>query len=153
GAVAALAFSASYPYVWIAPGNFLAMSRKTARFVSAADQPPWVWQFNDTGFSYWFTNVLWFGMGPLLELAALAGVAWAATRRRLGDLLLVALLVPYTLVVGRGFMKFVRYALPVLPLLCLWAGRFGADALADARSRRARTIVVAALGAVLVTSL
>ncbi len=153
GAVAALAFSAAYPYVWIAPGNFLAMSRKTASFVSASARPPWVWQFDGTSFGYWFTNVLFFGMGPLLELAALAGLVWAAKRRQLGDLLLVALLVPYTLVVGRGFMKFVRYALPVLPLLCLWTGRLGAEALAAARTRATRSLVAGCIAAVIVTSL
>jgi 4-amino-4-deoxy-L-arabinose transferase-like glycosyltransferase len=132
-AVAAGSFVALDPFVVLAPKQFLAMQRETWELVSGLNQPHYTFQFTGTTLGYWFTNLLYFGMGPFLEAAAVLGVLWAAVRRRAGDLLLLSFVLPYLYWVGGGYMKFVRYAVPLLPFLCL----LGARALLDLGERAA----------------
>jgi len=125
--VAGLTFLLLNPFVLIYPGKFLEMSRKTARFIKGLDQPQWTFQFTGTTIRYWFTNLLYFGMGPLLELVCLMGALWAVMKRKVGDLLILSFLLPYFYFVGGGYMKFIRYAIPLLPFLCLLGARFLLD--------------------------
>ncbi len=68
--------------------------------------------------------ILW-GAGPLLGVAALAGVGFAvvraARRREASQILLLSWVVPFFLVTGSFEIKFPRYLLPIYPMLALWA--------------------------------
>ncbi len=85
--------------------------------------------------------VAW-GMGPALGLAALWGAGRALWRlraeRRAGAWVLAAWTVPYVLVVGAFAVKYPRYLLPVYPVLLAWA----ADGLWRARSTRAGRVAL-----------
>lgn len=151
--VAALVFLAINPFVLLAPRRFLEMSAITARFVSGESQPHWTFQFTGTDPTYWVTNLLYFGMGPALEALCLLGLTWAVVRRSRGDLLLLAFVVPYFLLVGTGYMKFVRYAVPLLPFLALFGARLVVDAWRLARRPLARAAAGAAIAAVGLASL
>jgi len=66
---------------------------------------------------------LWYGLDPGLFVLAVVGVLYAAWRRTLADWILLAFLLPYYLVIGTGHSVFYRYADPLIPPLCLLAGR------------------------------
>jgi 4-amino-4-deoxy-L-arabinose transferase-like glycosyltransferase len=138
------------PYPLLAPKVFLAMTETQAHFVKGAGQRNWIFQFTGTTVLYWFTNLLWFGMGPLLQAAGLLGAIWAAGRRRRADVLILAFVVLYLGTVGRGFMKYIRYALPLLPFLALLAGRMLVEL--HERARGAARLAVRAAGAAVLLS-
>src|SRR5262249_38175057 len=51
--------------------------------LSGATRPEWIAQFADVNaLPYWFTNLLWWGLGPALEIAGVAGVVWTLAVRR-----------------------------------------------------------------------
>jgi hypothetical protein len=91
---------------------------------------------------------LWYGLDPGLFVLAVAGVLYAAWRRSLADWILLAFLVPYYLVIGTGHSVFYRYADPLIPPLCLLAGRLAAELLRRITSQPLRTFALAGLLAV-----
>lgn len=60
---------------------------------------------------------------PLYALGV-AGVLWAAFRRRPCDWLLLLAVVPPYLVLARSELRFVRYVVPLVPVLAILAARF-----------------------------
>ncbi len=91
--------------------------------------------------------VLW-GLGPLLGVAALAGVGAAAARARRGaraEWLLLAFAVPLFALTASFEVRFPRYLLPLYPLLAVWAAVW-LDAWAT-RARVGRIARAAVIGA------
>ncbi len=90
--------------------------------------------------------VLW-GLGPLLGLAALYATARKLLRARAltpGEWVFVSFLVPYVLITCTFEVKFPRYLLPVYPILLLFAGAWLAERAAGGRAGRVlRAAVVA----------
>jgi 4-amino-4-deoxy-L-arabinose transferase-like glycosyltransferase/DNA-binding beta-propeller fold protein YncE len=90
--------------------------------------------------------VLW-GMGPLLGLAAVAGTIFAclnaARKRRMAEIVLLSWVLPFFAITGSFDVKFPRYLLPIYPCLILW----GAALLAAwaARSRVGKLAVALVL--------
>ena len=100
------------------------------------------------GLIYHPTHSLPVGLGLGSYLLCLAGGAVALARRRPADLALASFLCAYLLVVGFSHEVFFRYALPMLPALCLFAG-----AVTDlASTPRRMAIAVAAAALLLVPS-
>ena len=77
--------------------------------------------------AYWFTNLLWWGMGPALEVVSLAGVVWLVTRKSKAAVLSAAVPIAYYVVAGRSVAPFVRYAIPLATSLTVAAGVLTAD--------------------------
>lgn len=99
--------------------------------------PIWEAQFADvTPRTYWFTNLLFWGLGPFLELWALAGLVWLAFRRDRASWLLAAYPVTYYLIAGQTIAPFIRYTLPLTPALAVAAGVLSADGLRSVSWRR-----------------
>jgi len=73
------------------------------------------------GWIYHLKVSLWSGLGWPLLLAALAGCVFLAVRRRPIDIVLVSGIVAYYAVAGSGRSVFVRYMVPLIPLLCVAA--------------------------------
>ncbi len=71
-------------------------------------------------FTYLWTLLRW-GMGTPLALLATAGVVLAIIRRRDGDKILLALVIPYLLFIGLHKLKFARHLLLIYPALALFA--------------------------------
>ncbi|HET6381758.1 MAG TPA: glycosyltransferase family 39 protein [Armatimonadota bacterium] len=84
-------------------------------------------------FIYHITHSLWIGAGPPLTVVALSGVIFALWRRTRSDLLMAAFALPYYLLIGTAQVKFMRYIIPLLPFLCIWAARLVAAGLERAR--------------------
>ena len=85
---------------------------------------------------YWFTNLLWFGLGPALEIWSLCGLVWLATRRTRIAWVTLAFPLAYFFSAGRTIAPFMRYAVPLAPALALAAAVLSADLLKRPRARR-----------------
>jgi 4-amino-4-deoxy-L-arabinose transferase-like glycosyltransferase len=139
--ITALVFLIANPFVVMNPAKFLDMSRRTFDFVKGANQPQWTFQFTGTTMGYWFSNLLYYGMGPALEILCLLGVLWALWKRKWTDGLVLLFLAIYFVSIGFGYMKFIRYAIPLLPFLCLLGARFATELCEIAKPRALRIII------------
>jgi hypothetical protein len=110
-------------------------------------KPIWAAQFFDVSpHTYWFTNVLWWGLGPAFELAGLAGVAWLIWRRDGRAVVAAAFALAYFLVAGRTVTPFARYGVPLVPALAIAGGVLAADMLERRRGLATRVAVAVLLG-------
>ena len=138
------------PMVWLYWDKFLFDVRtQIAEPVSGATRPIFFAHVFDVAHPrvYWFTNLLWWGMGPALEIAALAGVVWLLTRRRPAALLAASVPIAYFALAGNSAAPFIRYAIPLVAALTVAAGVLSADLLDRPRWRRiAATATVLILG-------
>jgi hypothetical protein len=100
---------------------------------------------------YWFTNLLWWGVGPAFEAASLAAIAWLVSRRDRVALMVAAFPIVFWLVAGRSVAPFMRYAVPLAPMLAVAVGVAAAGWLQHP-NRAARRAAAAALVLVLVTT-
>jgi len=141
-AVIAIVFLLANPFVVMNPAQFLDMSSRTFDFVKGANQPQWTFQFTGATVGYWFTNLLYYGMGPALEILCLLGVLWALWKRKWTDGLVLLFLAVYFVSIGFGYMKFIRYAIPLLPFLCLLGARFVVQLYEITRTRTFRAILL-----------
>jgi 4-amino-4-deoxy-L-arabinose transferase-like glycosyltransferase len=149
--VTAIVFLIANPFVVMNPGKFLDMSRRTFDFVKGANQPQWTFQFTGATIGYWFTNLLCYGMGPALEILCMLGVLWALWKRKWTDGLVLLFLAIYFGSIGFGYMKFIRYAIPLLPFLCLLGARMVVELYEIAKTKALRIAVL--IGTILVGSL
>jgi hypothetical protein len=138
--ITALVFLIANPFVVMNPAKFLDMSRRTFEFLKGANQPQWSFQFTGATVGYWFTNLLYYGMGPALEIVCLLGVLWALWKRKWTDGLILLFLAIYFVSIAFGYMKFIRYAIPLLPFLCLLGARFAIELYEIVKPRALRII-------------
>lgn len=137
---AATVFVATQPYALLDGPTFLRHVGEQAAMARGAADLPYTRQYVGTWpYVYHLHNLVLWGFGPALGLAALAGWGYALVRglRRpsLGDLLLLAWVLPYVAIVGSFHAKFMRYLLPVMPILALWAAWLVGDAATALRRR------------------
>ncbi len=114
---AGIAFFLATPYAliqfpaWAGYMKWFVLNRAATTWVSPEGQPVWL---------FYLTEHLAGGMGVALELVAMLGVAYLLYRHRPHDLLL--LLFPALLFITlNGGPNYARYALPLLPVLCIAA--------------------------------
>lgn len=111
-------------------------------------RPIYVAQFADVRpWLYWFTNILWWGLGPAFEIAGVIGVLWLLARRDRLSLVAAAFPIAYYAAAGQGIAPFMRYAAPLGAGLAVPAGVLCSDLLSRPRVRRAAialTVVVCA---------
>ena len=144
-AAAAIAFLIADPFLVMNPVKFLSRSMQTLEYVKGANQPQWTFQFTGATVGYWFTNLLYYGMGPALEILCLLGVLWALWKRKWADGLVLLFLAIYFASVGFGYMKFIRYAIPLLPFLCLLGARLAVELYGIVETRALRIIFLAGM--------
>ncbi|HEX5417822.1 MAG TPA: DUF2298 domain-containing protein [Chloroflexota bacterium] len=81
--------------------------------------------FGRPAYLYFLQNLLLFGVGVPLGLAMIGGLLAACWRNvvrpRAGELVLLAFVLPYFAITGDFGAKFMRYLLPITPLLALFA--------------------------------
>ena len=150
GLVAALTFLALDPFVYMDFDKFLLdVEEQVTAPHGGGIRPIWAAQFTTIQPRlFWFTNILWWGLGPAFEIWALLGVAWLLWRRDRRAVMALAFPLIYYAVAGKSILPFARYGVPMVPALAVVAAVFSADLLRRAQWRRvgmvATAIVVAA---------
>jgi len=150
--VAVVTFFVLDPLVLQYPQKFLAdVKEQVTDPLTGITKPMFVAQFADLTHPrlYWFTNLLWWGLGPALEILGLVGVVWLLARRDKRAAVLAAFPIVYFLTAGRTVAPMIRYSIPLAPALAMAAGVVGADWLARRRWRAVAAVVV---GAAVVTT-
>jgi YYY domain-containing protein len=119
------AFAAGEPYALLGARAYLHDVLEQSRMVRHAGLFPYTNQYIGV-LKVWYDlreMVVW-GMGPLLGLAALVGTVQAARPKALSarpaNWVLLAWAVPFFAVTASFDVKFLRYLLPIYPLLILW---------------------------------
>ena len=74
-----------------------------------------------SGFVYQVGNLLT-GIGPLAALIGLAGLIYAVYKKHAWAWLLLVAILPYYIIIGRSEVKFIRYDLPLFPIVCCGFG-------------------------------
>lgn len=126
GFIAFAAFAVAQPYALIDFSTYLNDVITQANMARGELELPFTIQYEDTTpWLYHARNLVVWGLGIPLGVAALAGtalIAWRAVRQRntLEILFVAALLIPF-LWLGAQQVKFLRYLLPLYPLLCIAA--------------------------------
>jgi hypothetical protein len=152
--VAVVTFFILDPLVLMYPDKFLFdVKEQITDPLRGLTRPMFMAQFADLKHPrlYWFTNLLWWGLGPALEILGLAGVVWLLARRDKRAAVLAAFPIIYFLTAGRTVAPMIRYSIPLAPALAMTAGTFGADWLSRRRLRAVAAVVVGI--AVLTTAL
>jgi len=124
--VAIIAFLIAQPYALLDRQNFVAQVTEQGDLARGMLDLPYVRQFAGTmPFIYQGQNMLLWGMGITLGIAALFGLVWVVWyiwRYRAGLwLVVVSWVVVYGAIVGSFYVKFMRYMLPLYPLLTVMA--------------------------------
>ena len=126
GAVAAITFAVTQPYFLLDFESFRNGVFEQAQMARGVLDWPFTRQFIGTT-PFWFhiQQLAVWGMGLPLGIAAWGGFALAvwrgARRRRAADLLLLSWVVVYLLLTAGLQVKFMRYMLPITPILALFA--------------------------------
>jgi 4-amino-4-deoxy-L-arabinose transferase-like glycosyltransferase len=132
------------PMAWLYFDKFLFDVRtQVGEPLTAAARPIAVAHFADLTYPrlYWFTNLLWWGMGPALEIASLLGLVWLLTRRNHTALLAAAVPIAYFAMAGSSPTPFMRNAIPLVTALTVAAGALSAELLRLPRRRLAGALV------------
>ncbi|MBV9230315.1 MAG: glycosyltransferase family 39 protein, partial [Chloroflexi bacterium] len=121
-----LVFLIAQPYTLLDMPNFIQQVALQSDLVRGTLDLPYVRQFaGTTPYVYEAQNMLLWGMGVTLGLAAFAGLLWLLWRvwKREAGLWLIVLswVLIYGAITGSFYAKFMRYMLPIYPLFTLMA--------------------------------
>jgi len=125
-AVAVVAVFVTMPYAFIDFTNWWGQVWYQLQLAQGILESPFTRKFSGLP-AYWYPlqQLIGWTMGPPLGLAAVAGLvaaAWRQVRRRRGpELVLLAWAVVFFAATGGQYMKFLRYMLPLVPVLNLFA--------------------------------
>ena len=100
-----------------------------------------------SGYVYHLSRSLRYGLGEPLLVACLAAGAFACARRSRQDAYLAAFALPYYLVIGYAQVRFLRYTVPLLPVLAVLAARMAVDGVATPRPAMRLASLLVAIGA------
>ncbi|MCA1597407.1 MAG: DUF2298 domain-containing protein [Chloroflexi bacterium] len=124
--VAVVAVFVTMPYAFIDFTNWWSQVWTQLQLAQGITESPFTRKFSGLP-AYWYPlqQLMGWTLGPPLGLAAVAGVVWAAWRqvrlRRGSELILLAWVVVFFAATGGQYMKFLRYMLPLTPVLTLFA--------------------------------
>lgn len=124
---AAVVYVASNPYLLTEFNGFQSAMLHTLRIRTVDSKLEYGNRF--AGYGPWWLYpvryVLGYGMDALATVWMLLGIAWSLVRRRREDLILLAWIIPYALLISLSSAKFLRYGAPLLPAVAVLAGGFG----------------------------
>src|SRR5207244_1144710 len=136
----AIVFVLFQPYALIDFKTFSVNLAEQNSMVRGLADLPYTRQYIDRP-AYWYfvENLALFGVGLPLGLAIMAGWLFVVVRAirepRRSDLLLLAFVLPYFAITGSFHAKFIRYLLPMMPAVSLFAA-VGLIALYELAARR-----------------
>lgn len=135
--------------VFLKPGDYLAYAN--AELQSGASGGFGIWQIDTVPGYAFYASTLWYGIGAILLIFAITGLlrrVWLslATRDE-ASILLVLFPLAYYAIMGATRHYFVRYALPLVPFLAVFAAEIMITIKIwfDSRWRRSGWMVLAAL--------
>ena len=118
GSGAALSFALATPFVWFDVGqfwnHFADMGRIHLLAEPGAEEQAWLYHLRYT---------LSHGLGTMAAVATALSLLWGVSQRQWQELVLLAGIVPLAAVLALAGSTFMRYALPLAPLLALLIGR------------------------------
>jgi len=136
----ALAFFFTQPYAILDRDSFWARVVAEGEMVRGIRDYPYTRQYAGTiSFLYQTTQTILWAMGPPLGIVAWGGflfALWRSRRLEPRELLLLAWVVPYFLIIGSFYVKFLRYMLPLYPFLYI----MGAKMLLSLREQATRRV-------------
>jgi 4-amino-4-deoxy-L-arabinose transferase-like glycosyltransferase len=141
--VAAIVFAIVDPMAW----KYAAKFREDISYWvvgpnSGTWRPIFIAQFTDVQPQlYWFTNLLWWGLGPAFEVWGLLGVGWLILRRDRRSLVAASFPVAYYVAAAQGAAPVARYSVPLAAGLAVAAGVLSADAIRRPRLRLPALII------------
>jgi 4-amino-4-deoxy-L-arabinose transferase-like glycosyltransferase len=106
--------------------------------LTGVSKPIWTAQFADIAHPqlYWFTNLLWWGLGPALEIAGIVGVFWLIARRDRRSLVAASFPILYYAAAGlNNRAPMLRYIIPLVPAVSASAAVMCADWIERGRQR------------------
>lgn len=133
------------PLVLQYPDKFLAdIKEQITDPLTGVTKPIWVGQFADLDVPqlYWFTNLLWWGLGPALELFGLVGILWLLARWDRRAAVVASFPLVYFASTGHISAPMMRYSIPFAPALSLAAGITSADWLSRPKWRPVAAVTV-----------
>ena len=115
---AALSFAVATPFVWLDAGQFWShfadMGRSHLLAESSTEEQAWLYHLRYT---------LRHGLGAVAAAAVALSLLWSVRQRQWQELVLLTGIVPLAAVLALAGSTFMRYALPLAPLLALLIGR------------------------------
>ena len=115
---AALSFALATPFVWLDAGQFWShfadMGRTHLLAESSTKEQAWLYHLRYT---------LRHGLGIVAAVAVALSLLWSVRQRQWQELVLLAGIIPLAVVLALAGSTFMRYALPLAPLLALLIGR------------------------------
>lgn len=121
GLLSLLVFFATTPYALLDRSAFLKDLKKLSGALSSKIVEANHHYLGTPPYWYYIDNLLFWAMGPVLEVAGLLGVVYALARHRRQDIVVFLWVAVYFYVVGGWLNKAVRYTLPLLPFLAVFA--------------------------------
>lgn len=118
------------PYAFIDFQNFWLQTMQQSAMTKDAFTFPYTLQYvNKTPYLYEIKNIFLYGLGPLLAIISFIGfwyfikliIQKKKTDKWAQEIILLIFFVSYFITVGNFAIGFMRYMLPVYPLLCLFA--------------------------------
>lgn len=143
GAATGAAFLIAEPYALIDSATFLRHLSEQNQMVRGIADLPYTRQYiGRPPYVYEIANLALWGVGlPLgaaMVVGTLAAVFRSLVKAHRAELVLLAWVVPYFLVTGSFHAKFLRYLLPIVPFMCLFAASALVSVLTWRRRQRAR---------------
>lgn len=126
-----LIFALTNPYLFLDFEHAMNDLRALQASTTGGMTPP---EMLGRGWTYHLPHSLRYGLGIPLLAAGLLGMLWMAVRRPRRAAILALFPIAYYAAAGAGHNVFVRYMIPVVPFLCLFAGYFVRE-IASAGSR------------------
>jgi len=126
-----LAFLLACPGFLLQHPRFMADLNMEALHVSR--QPGETFEQTGNGFVYEWANTLQGALGLPVLLIVTGGILYAIWRRDRRSMIIGAAALPYAILIGLAEVRYARYAMPLLPLLLLWAALLITRALSVAK--------------------
>lgn len=131
------------PYILIDKTEFLAQTQQQSAMTKDAFVFPYTLQYvGIVHYVYELRNLIFFGQGTLLTLLEFLGIGYVlfviVTKEKqqkwAQETILMVFLIMYFAIVGNFAVGFMRYLLPLYPILCLFAALFSERILMTLRS-------------------
>ncbi len=151
-------FALLEPYALLQPKAFIDDANLQWRIVSGSFDVPFTRQFvGDIPVRYQLGNLIHWGLGPFLGVAALAAFGytlWRWRSRGFVHVLLISWIVPYFALIATAQAQFLRYTEPIVPALVILTAAFLIELLPSRPRVNLRSVSVAiGIAAVLIGTL